>query len=130
VSLSGLLQGYWWVLLLLLCAGTIKVLGFNVKERLASGGATATGRTAVVGLGLVLVTIVVAVSTKGTLGARLALTSMGLFVGSLALLRAPALWDDVRVEGQRDLGGDRAVVLFYVLLGVAAIVYAWAAPLP
>jgi len=57
----------------------------------------------------------------------MAVTSIGMFVTALALLRPPGFWDAPLVRAGRRLFGDWPVAGLYLCCGILFIVFAWLA---
>ncbi len=91
-------------------------------RRLLSRGRTATGQTT--GLGLTLILITLLLFKWPALQGRMAVTSIGVFVASLALLRPPGFWDAPLVRSGRRFLGDRPVAALYLCCGIVFIVFA------
>ena len=92
---------------------------------LPSGGSSATKITTALGLTLIAVTFLL--FRWPTLQARIAMMSIGVFVGSLAVFRPPGFWDVPSVRSLRDAITDWGVLAIYFSIGVAAVVFAWVA---
>lgn len=73
----------------------------------------------VVGAAFLLAALLLA--SKPVAQARMAGVGLGVVIASLSIARPAALWDHGRMRVWRDLLGDRAMWLLYLVLGAAII---------